>query len=564
MAAPTPQLRSADYQLVSRLGRGGMGEVWKANDLKADRQVALKFIRRDYLDNPEVRKRFLTEARTLGRLEHDRIVTLYNVLDDGENLALVLRFIDGNSLGDRIDENGAQPLEFVFSSARDILPALGFAHSRGVIHRDIKAPNILVDTEGRSFLTDFGIAAVEFTERGTQFGTSVGTPHYMSPEQIKTPREITMENKGYRSDIYSYGVLLYEMLTGILPFGGNAGPDETFVVQRAHCDETPVPLRQIKADIPASVEEVVLHCLAKSPDDRPQSCKELLEEFEAAMSTGARPKRRTYSETVIEPQPSRPAEPKPSPSVVPAPAPKKGLRVPVLVGSAVVVAVAGISSAIYFSRNTATPDGGTSTRKDTHAVIKDTGGDLPPVTKGGGSPQPPSKGTPPVPPQPNPKLAMAESAFRQAQDTLQGDSCNGVGLIETALQADPKNSKYLALRAQLGDACAERRKAAAAAAQAVQQARGLLAQKQYCQGKAVLDNALKGAAAQPDLSSLQNQLDKGCEAEHTYDTAQEQFKTGQYCEGMDTIDPVVKADPTNAKYAKLRASLAKGCPIHVP
>jgi Tfp pilus assembly protein PilF len=137
-------------------------------------------------------------------------------------------------------------------------------------------------------------------------------------------------------------------------------------------------------------------------------------------------------------------------------------------------------------------------------------------------------------------------------------------LIETALQADPKNSKYLALRTQLGDACAERRKAAAAEAQGFQQARGLLAQKQYCQGKSVLENAMKSAPAQSDWSNLQRQLDSGCEAEHNYDTAQEQFKAGQYCEGMDAIDAAVKADPTNAKYTKLRASLAKGCPIHVP
>jgi serine/threonine protein kinase len=289
-----------------------MGDVWSAVDLKADRPVALKLIRRDYLDDPVVRNRFLTEARTLGRLEHDRIVTLYTVLEDGDNLALVLRLIDGDSLADRIDR-GALPLDFVLASARDILPALGFAHSRGVIHRDIKSQNILIDREGRSFLTDFGIAAVEFAARGTQIGVSVGTPHYMSPEQISTPRDVTMENRGYRSDIYSYGVVLYEMLTGVLPFGSNGNPEEHFRVQRAHCEEAPVALRQIKSDIPAAIEDVVLRCLAKNPDDRPQSCQELLQLLERA-AIAAPPMPPPASRDTVPRRPIPPTAPVPTPA----------------------------------------------------------------------------------------------------------------------------------------------------------------------------------------------------------------------------------------------------------
>ena len=132
-----------------------MGDVWMARDTHADRPVALKFIKPHLLDDPGFRTRFLNEARTLGRLEHDRVVTLYTVLDHDGHMALVLRFIDGESLAGRIDSRGPLPVDFVLACARDILPALGFAHERGVIHRDIKPQNILVDRQDRSFLYPF-------------------------------------------------------------------------------------------------------------------------------------------------------------------------------------------------------------------------------------------------------------------------------------------------------------------------------------------------------------------------------------------------------------------------
>lgn len=258
-----------------------MGDVWMATDTRADRPVALKFIKAHLLDDPAHRLRFLNEAKMMGRLEHDRIVTLYQVLESGGHLALVLRFIDGASLADRIDQQGALSLDAVMAAARDLLPALGFAHERGIIHRDIKPQNVLVDRGGRCFLTDFGIAVMEYIDRGTVTGFAIGTPHYMSPEQIRTPQAVTIQNDGHRSDIYSFGVVLFEMLTGRLPFGEVTSQD-SYRIQHAHCEEPPPRLRDINPNVPATIEAVVLRALSKDPGDRPQNCVQFLAELETA------------------------------------------------------------------------------------------------------------------------------------------------------------------------------------------------------------------------------------------------------------------------------------------
>ena len=290
------------YELIRLLGEGGMGEVWLAHDEPADRSVALKFIKPHLLNNPGMRTRFTNEARTLGKLEQDRIVTLYTVVEEDEHLAFVLRFIEGQSLADRIDTQSPLAMSFILSSARDILAALGEAHQRGIIHRDIKPQNILVDSKDRSFLTDFGIAVTDFLERATVGAFAIGTPHYMSPEQITRPRDITIAKGGQRTDIYSYGVVLYEMLTGQVPFGQDSGAEEIYTIQQAHCQDAPPRLRMINAAISPAMEEVVLHCLEKNPDDRPQTCAALLAEIEAAAAAGmveVQPTR-TRTRTVIE------------------------------------------------------------------------------------------------------------------------------------------------------------------------------------------------------------------------------------------------------------------------
>jgi serine/threonine-protein kinase len=311
------QKRIGGYELNKLLGEGGMGEVWLAHDTFADRPVALKFIKPHLLANPGFRTRFSNEAKTLGKLEHERIVTLYAVLEEGEHLALVLRFIDGKALSDKIDEQGPLPLSFVYSCARDILPALDFAHQQGIIHRDIKPQNILVDSRDRSFLTDFGIAIAAFAERGTVTGHAIGTPHYMSPEQIRTPREVSIDTGGHRTDIYSYGVVMFEMLTGQLPFGKDSGIEDMYAIYHAHCNEAPGSPRALNPSVPEALDEIVLSCLAKDPADRPQTCLELLERLEGTVADSGR--KRTpiaHLGTIVEPAPG--TAPKQSEAPVPA------------------------------------------------------------------------------------------------------------------------------------------------------------------------------------------------------------------------------------------------------
>lgn len=303
---------------MQRLGVGGMGEVWLAKEHHPRRSVALKFVRPELLRDASFRTRFRNEAETLAGLEHDRIVALYRLLEEEGHLALVLRYIQGSTLADRIDgASGPLPLDFVLSVARDVLQALGFAHRRGTIHRDIKPQNILVDVNGHAFLTDFGIAVGDAVERNTVAGFAIGTPHYMSPEQIRTPHLVTADGLGVQSDIYSVGVVLYEMLTGRVPFGADLGSDHAFVVQRAHVEESPRPLRELNPAVSPGVEQVVLACLAKQPELRPSSCEALLTRLEAVTSKSARSTFRVATATVVEPV--RPAAPEPHLPIAPEP-----------------------------------------------------------------------------------------------------------------------------------------------------------------------------------------------------------------------------------------------------
>lgn len=539
MATQQPQFRIGGYEAIRLLGRGGMGEVWLAADTRADRPVAVKFIKPGFLDDPDIRTRFLNEAKTLGRLEQDRIVTLYNVVEDGTNLALVLRFIDGTSLADRIDAQGALPLDFIAASARDIVPALGFAHEHGIIHRDIKPPNVLVDRMGRSFLTDFGIAIGDFAERGTVTGFAVGTPDYMSPEQIQTPREVTIQNGGHRSDIYSYGVVLYEMLTGRVPFGG-----EIYQVQHAHCVEPPPPLRDVNPSVPQALEELVLRCLAKSPNDRPQSCADLLKQFNAAVdqkpATGTQRRSAAHAATVVEKP--RAGEIAPPVKAAPAPAPgtqpaetarKRGVPKAAWLGVGAVLIAGGISYAILSSQTASkqpnndrpaaaadtTPKPGTSPMPGGNALpAKRTAG-----ANAGSSPGAPpviptdKPTTKPIMPSPPPPRAdsspagnlLAERAYSQALDfARKGMSCEALDSVKDALRLDPPNQKYLVLQGQSTKAC----------------------------------DAIKSA-------------------ETYYEQANEQFQQGNYCEGKSVIDEAVRRAPSNAKYIELQRRLAKGCTI---
>jgi serine/threonine protein kinase len=269
-----------------------MGEVWKASQVYSNQLVAIKFVRPDLLKVPEFRTRFLNEAKTLARLEHDRIVPFYGVREENGRLALVLRFVDGESVARRIDRLGPMPLELAMMCARDVLPALGYAHENDVVHRDVKSHNILISVKDHKecfFLSDFGIAVAEFSGRETDVGTSVGTLHYMSPEQIEGSPDLDPHRGGHRSDIYSFGVVMFEMLSGQLPFGNRRTREDAHEeIVAMHCNAAVPRLKDMNPALGANLsamEAVVHQCLAKLPEDRPQSCAQLLQMLEDAAAS---------------------------------------------------------------------------------------------------------------------------------------------------------------------------------------------------------------------------------------------------------------------------------------
>jgi serine/threonine protein kinase len=259
-----------DYVLEERIGAGGVGEVWRARHCKLEKPVAIKAIFRHLAGEPQFNERFLLEAISMARLEHPNIVGVHDFFDLEGSSFLVMSFVDGGSVYDRVKREGPYPVTQALKISRQILEALDFAHKQGVIHRDVKPSNILVDTRGNACLVDFGIALVLGRKRITKFGTNIGTPEYMSPEQIKAA------DIGYRTDVYSFGCVLYEMLTGRPPFGSQDDDKVTeFTLMEKHLKEQPVAVRNLNSEVDPQTEAVVMKALAKEPRDRFDSCREM-------------------------------------------------------------------------------------------------------------------------------------------------------------------------------------------------------------------------------------------------------------------------------------------------
>ncbi|MFF1445138.1 serine/threonine-protein kinase [Streptomyces sp. NPDC058295] len=296
------------YELVEAVGRGGMGEVWRATDRELGRAVAVKVLPPELTRHEEFRVRFRREARTVASLNHRNVAVLHDVGEDttdGETTPfLVMEFIEGRTLTAALSD-GAFTVVRALAVARDIADALAHSHAQGLIHRDIKPSNVMLTSEGAIKVLDFGIAKVvaETTTRLTATGMTVGTPAYLSPEQL-TGRPVDG-----RSDQYSTGCLLYELLTGRPPFLG----DSPFAVMHQHISQEPVAPSGLRPQIPAVVDDLVLRTLAKHREQRLGSAAELRDTLAAtltALSTpAATPKPRTAA-----PTPGAP----PAPAVPPA------------------------------------------------------------------------------------------------------------------------------------------------------------------------------------------------------------------------------------------------------
>jgi len=256
------------YKIIREVGRGGMGIVYEAIDPYIKRKVAIKRIRldsiRETVNLEKWKKYFLNEARLTGNLNHQNIVTIYEVGEDSEILYIAMEFVEGKSLKQLITSQGKLFLGQIYSIMGQICNAMSYAHQRGVIHCDIKPGNILVTNNEKVVIVDFGIARTSEFDI-TENLTLVGTPSYMSPEQLKKGKV------DYRSDIFSIGVVLYEMITGQKPFSG----ENIAIVIKKILTEDPPNITSIMPDFSSEFNQILKRCLAKNPDERYQSCKKL-------------------------------------------------------------------------------------------------------------------------------------------------------------------------------------------------------------------------------------------------------------------------------------------------
>lgn len=278
LRAHVEEALSATYELDHEIGRGGMGIVYRAKDRRLKRPVAIKLLPPELSFRRDVRSRFLREAETAAQLSHPNIVPIYSVDEIGNLVFFVMACIEGDNLAVRLRKRGPLPVEDVRRWMQEVSDALAYAHARGVVHRDIKPDNILLDgIDGRALVTDFGIAraAGEGTDasRLTATGVAIGTPAYMSPEQASGDRDVDA-----RSDLYSLGIVAYQTLCGEPPFVGNSTP--ALLVK--HLTEVPTPIAQRRSDVPADLDAIVMRLLEKDPQNRFQSAGALSQ----ALATG--------------------------------------------------------------------------------------------------------------------------------------------------------------------------------------------------------------------------------------------------------------------------------------
>ncbi|WP_119067743.1 serine/threonine protein kinase [Aggregatilinea lenta] len=266
--------RLGQYEIKSVLGRGGMAMVYLARQTSMDRDVAIKVMARELADDEQFVQRFEHEAQVIARLQHPHILPVIDFGREGKSIYIVMRLVRGGSLDDRL-RGGPLPLKTASRMLTQIASALTFAHEQGVIHRDLKPNNVLLDERDNAYLTDFGIAKMlAGTSKLTATGNVLGTPAYMAPEQWRG------EAVDARTDIYSLGVVLYEMLCGCLPFSG----ETPFTLMYKHFNDPPPLPTSIKPDLPKPIEAVIMRALAKHADERYQSADEMAEDFNRAVN----------------------------------------------------------------------------------------------------------------------------------------------------------------------------------------------------------------------------------------------------------------------------------------
>jgi serine/threonine-protein kinase len=271
-----------EFSVGDLLGEGGFAAVFRVRQPALNRDVAVKVLDLGLTPSPGLAERFVREARTSAQLEHPHIVPIYKVGGyKNEVLYIVMRCVDGPSVRQLIETHRRLSVADAARIARQVADALGCAHAHGVVHRDVKPDNILLDGAGHVLVTDFGIAKAAQEASASQLTTEgmvVGTPHYMSPEQA------TGERVDARSDIYALGVVLYQLLAGVPPFDGESA--QSILMKQATAE--PVPIRRVRSDVPQALAAVLDRMLAKDPAERYQSADELSHALVAALPTAAK------------------------------------------------------------------------------------------------------------------------------------------------------------------------------------------------------------------------------------------------------------------------------------
>jgi len=256
------------YEVLGKIGEGAMGVVYKALDPLMERVVAVKTMSADLDSEPDLKTRFLREAKSAGQLSHKNIITIYDLFEEGGRVYIAMEFLDGEELKAKIARRERLPLEYKLRFMTEICEGLGHAHQREIIHRDIKPGNVHITRGGHVKILDFGLARIAASDI-TRTGSVMGTPNYMSPEQVRG------DHIDARSDIFSVGALFYEMLTYQKPFAGSSYHQTFFKI----IEQDPEPLDKVDPKIPKELSDIVMRALSKAPDKRYQSAEDLLREL---------------------------------------------------------------------------------------------------------------------------------------------------------------------------------------------------------------------------------------------------------------------------------------------
>ncbi|MFJ8489289.1 protein kinase [Streptomyces sp. NPDC094038] len=295
------------------IGQGGMGQVWTAYDQRLDRRVAVKLLRPDKVagaEAEELRRRFLRECRVTAQVDHPGLVTVHDAGSEGEELFLVMQYVDGADLSDHLAEHDPYPWQWAVAVAAQLCAVLSAVHAVPIVHRDLKPRNVMVKQDGTVTVLDLGVASVMDTDttRLTHTGSPIGSPAYMAPEQAMGGAV------GPYTDLYALGVLLHELLSGEVPFAGSTA----LGVLHRHLYEPPLPVRRTRPEVPEPLESLVLRLLAKDPQHRPASAQEVYENLASLL-----PARGTPSGSPLDPTRPflRPHAPWPDRARTPAPQP---------------------------------------------------------------------------------------------------------------------------------------------------------------------------------------------------------------------------------------------------